>query len=260
MTLHTLYRFYNASGDLLYVGITNNPPRRLGEHRDAKAWWQEVARIDMEQHPDRLALHTAERRAIETERPRHNIQLNSRSRSTFQELAERPPAPETWSFHDRYGRERVGLTIELYWEAHYDPISDDFTPDDIDAYELLRRWLAHLEHDDLSFYGLPARHVPVFWYLRFSASPGFEGAPFCENSEKLAASFGREDFFSYFTWPTSDLTGQPLNFLALPVCDKLWNRTQANKGGFIQEALDWKPAAYQVSFDPWAMARRAGLL
>lgn len=76
MILHTLYRFHAADEDLLYVGITNDPGRRFGQHKYDKEWWLNVARIDMQHFPDRKSLIEAERRAIETERPRHNIRMN----------------------------------------------------------------------------------------------------------------------------------------------------------------------------------------
>ena len=54
-----------------------------------------------------------------------------------------------------------------------------------------------------------------------------------------------DNFLTYYTWPISSLTGEPLNWLTLPVVDKLWNDGRADKGGFIQEATRWKPAVLQ---------------
>lgn len=71
--LHVLYRFYDASGALLYVGITCNPSGRFQRHKKTKLWWHSVARIEMEQYPDRAALAAAERAAIHVEHPRHNV-------------------------------------------------------------------------------------------------------------------------------------------------------------------------------------------
>ena len=260
--MHTLYRFFNAEGTLLYVGITNDPGRRMTKHRGGKSWWLEVARVEMEQHPDRLALRAAELKAIEHERPLYNIQHNRPAARVAAQPESTPITDETWAFTDRYGRDRTGLRIALYWEAHGDPITDDYTPEDIDAFELLRMWLKYVGSTDIALYGLPKEQVPIFWYLRFSPSPDFGGAPFCEMSKILAKAHGWcvENFFTYFDWPTSEQTGEPINFLTLPVADKLWNHRQANKGGFIQEALQWKPAAYQSSFNPWALAKAAGLL
>ncbi|OIP26010.1 MAG: hypothetical protein AUK00_05490 [Dehalococcoidia bacterium CG2_30_46_9] len=55
----------------------------------------------------------------------------------------------------------------------------------------------------------------------------------------------RDDFLTHFTWPIHSVTGERLNWLTLPVVDKLWNPKRANKGGFIQEVTGWKPAILQ---------------
>lgn len=75
---HILYRFYNDADELLYVGITANPSRRLERHRHEKDWWSDVSRIDIEHFTDRHTVLAAERTAIETEKPRHNIRMNER--------------------------------------------------------------------------------------------------------------------------------------------------------------------------------------
>lgn len=76
MSVFALYRFYDAAGDLLYVGQTINPGRRMEKHRGTNAWWGDVARIDMEQFPDRPALLAAERAAIKEDKPKHNVRMN----------------------------------------------------------------------------------------------------------------------------------------------------------------------------------------
>lgn len=73
MTTHALYRFFSSDGDLLYVGITNDPGRRWPEHASGKPWWHEVDRIGIERHPDRSSVLLAEKTAIVTERPRYNL-------------------------------------------------------------------------------------------------------------------------------------------------------------------------------------------
>ena len=50
---HILYRFFDHGGVLLYVGVTNNPPRRFAQHSSDKDWWDEVASITVENHPTR---------------------------------------------------------------------------------------------------------------------------------------------------------------------------------------------------------------
>lgn len=70
---HVLYRFYSATGQLLYVGITMNPPQRFKSHRDTKEWWDMVSGITVESYSSRDELAAAERRAIKVEHPLHNI-------------------------------------------------------------------------------------------------------------------------------------------------------------------------------------------
>lgn len=76
-TDHGLYRFYSDDGRLLYVGISKNPGKRFDQHSQEKSWWPEVRGITVEWYPDRESVVSAERRAIEIERPRYNIQRPS---------------------------------------------------------------------------------------------------------------------------------------------------------------------------------------
>lgn len=68
-----LYRFWDITDVLLYVGITRDPPARFGQHGKDKSWWRDVARIDLEWHPSRNAAEVAEKAAIEDEKPLYNI-------------------------------------------------------------------------------------------------------------------------------------------------------------------------------------------
>ncbi|MEU1663602.1 GIY-YIG nuclease family protein [Streptomyces sparsogenes] len=71
-----LYRLRNQDGELLYVGITDNPERRWKDHAKDKTWWPEVASRSIEWFPNRGHALAAEGKAIRSERPRHNIQHN----------------------------------------------------------------------------------------------------------------------------------------------------------------------------------------
>lgn len=73
---HALYRFWDSSDVLLYVGITLNPGERWKQHRADKPWWSEVAKVTVENHPDRAAVLDAERDAILAEGPKYNIVHN----------------------------------------------------------------------------------------------------------------------------------------------------------------------------------------
>lgn len=74
MSKLALYRFYNDSGQLLYVGITNDPARRLGEHADSKSWWPTVRGITIDWYDTRAMVTAAEKRAIRVENPLYNVQ------------------------------------------------------------------------------------------------------------------------------------------------------------------------------------------
>jgi prophage antirepressor-like protein len=72
---HALYRFYTADGELLYIGISWQVATRMGSHRATQRWWQNVAVVRFEWYPDRESAVVAEKKAIQTERPRCNIMM-----------------------------------------------------------------------------------------------------------------------------------------------------------------------------------------
>lgn len=72
VTNHVLYRFYDESERLLYVGITNDPRARFFQHRASKDWWGDIAVRELTYWPSREALEEAEREAIRVEDPVHN--------------------------------------------------------------------------------------------------------------------------------------------------------------------------------------------
>lgn len=122
------------------------------------------------------------------------------------------------------------------WEVYEDPISDDYTPDEISADDLLRKWAAQVNGK------YPNDLIPIAWYVDSPGQAKFEGMPFqFEHNPKLRS----HNFLSFYDWPVDSKTGEPLNWLALPVVDKRWNKNRANKGGFIQEATGWKPSVLQ---------------
>lgn len=84
---HALYRFYDRSDVLLYVGITMDLPKRLKAHRKEKPWWLEISSITVEPHESRAAALDAEAEAIRSEKPLYNTTHN-----TF--VAQGPITPE----------------------------------------------------------------------------------------------------------------------------------------------------------------------
>ena len=67
-----LYRHFDSSGALLYVGISLTAADRLSRHNLESPWFQDVARIDLEWHPCRTSALRAERTAIRNEAPVYN--------------------------------------------------------------------------------------------------------------------------------------------------------------------------------------------
>lgn len=70
-----LYRFYDADGALLYIGICGEPLKRWYTHAD-KEWWPNVQTFRVVWFPSRDEAAHAEAETIIAERPRHNIVFN----------------------------------------------------------------------------------------------------------------------------------------------------------------------------------------
>lgn len=73
MASQVLYRFWNDADELLYVGITARPWERWKQHRGEKPWWEEVAKVTIENFATREEVKAAETAAIRTEGPLYNI-------------------------------------------------------------------------------------------------------------------------------------------------------------------------------------------
>jgi hypothetical protein len=142
----------------------------------------------------------------------------------------------TWRFQSRRrDYEWVG-ELFAWWEVSYDPISDDYTPEEIDAEELFNLWVEEVQgkyENDL---------IPISWFVVCEPKRKLEFMPFQLNH---VPGVPMEDFLTYFTWPEHRETGEILNWLALPVKDKLWDAHHCDKGGFIQQATGWKPGILQ---------------
>lgn len=69
----TLYRWFDANGKLLYVGITCDPGARFRTHMDEAQWWAEAVTCRLERYSTRVEALTAELHAIQTEAPTYNL-------------------------------------------------------------------------------------------------------------------------------------------------------------------------------------------
>ena len=66
-----LYRFFDAEGQLLYVGQTLAFAQRMQAHKNC-IWWPLTKRIDIEHFSSKTELIAAERVAIANENPKYN--------------------------------------------------------------------------------------------------------------------------------------------------------------------------------------------
>jgi predicted GIY-YIG superfamily endonuclease len=73
MTLPSIYRAYDETGRLLYVGATSNLARRIKQHERGTPWWGDVADVDQEGYSTMSEALVAEADAINAESPLHNI-------------------------------------------------------------------------------------------------------------------------------------------------------------------------------------------
>lgn len=69
--MSAVYRMFDLSGHLLYVGASGQPLARVAEHGH-KDWWRDVVRVDIAHYPTLREALAAEGSAIETEAPRYN--------------------------------------------------------------------------------------------------------------------------------------------------------------------------------------------
>jgi len=74
---HALYRFYDHTDVLLYVGISADLPSRMQNHRRKKPWWALVHHIGIEHFDTRKEAMAAEKAAIQTEEPLYNDAHNA---------------------------------------------------------------------------------------------------------------------------------------------------------------------------------------
>lgn len=68
-----VYRFFDADGDLVYVGCTISPSR-IEHHRFIKRWWTTVSTVTVAHYATRKEALAAELFAIHSEMPRFNRQ------------------------------------------------------------------------------------------------------------------------------------------------------------------------------------------
>ncbi len=145
--------------------------------------------------------------------------------------------------------------LEAYWYVEFDSMSGDYTPEEISASSLLDLWVKQVKAEVKAKNRFPNNLIPIYWCVTGKETK-IEGMPFEFNHFQEGKP--EKDFLTFFTWPINSTTGEPLNWLTLPVQDKQWNTKRGDKGGFIQEATGWKPGILQpYVYLPMLEKRRA---
>ena len=77
---HWVYRLFAEDGSLLYVGMTHKPARRMTEWRsrakvDPTHWFHGTQRASWRWYANKVQAMGAERRAVQSEHPAHNVLL-----------------------------------------------------------------------------------------------------------------------------------------------------------------------------------------
>jgi hypothetical protein len=97
--LTDLYRFFDARGDLIYVGISGHGVRRMFQHRDRQPWYDEIATIQIEKFKTRSAAHKEEKRLIHLCSPRHNYAHTDIRHKLRARILKRFGSFEAWKAH-----------------------------------------------------------------------------------------------------------------------------------------------------------------
>jgi predicted GIY-YIG superfamily endonuclease len=115
-----LYRWYDQDGNLLYVGLTNNPERRVNGHRSRAEWWPWAYRMEVNPEPivGRGRAEQAEGAVILEERPIFNCDWSPLSRSVAEHYMEIVPPyePDLPDFPPDLKPGQVWLTREEWAE------------------------------------------------------------------------------------------------------------------------------------------------
>lgn len=215
----TLYRLYNKHGVLLYVGISGNPGRRFSQHAEDKLWWGDVADVKLTHFGTRQGAEIAERQAIQSEHPIHNIRHSTGEAQApiltgkCEFTTRWHPGPE-WEVHLTLFPE---IDLEPYVEDLYDESGED----------QFWYWVKKVQEKRPDEYAADA--VPIHWYV--DGGTVFESAPFQPEGRCRG-----DNFLSFYTWPVED-GHKYVDWYSMPVVHDRFPKFAA--------ALGWSPAPLQ---------------
>lgn len=123
----SLYRHFNATGDLLYVGISINAFERYKQHASEKEWFDDVSNMTIERFDTRQCALEAEMSAIKNENPKYNIVgtplANVRRKKPSVKIAEKKPARKRYSKEIewqvagtiQHSKEEIDSIVNSFW-------------------------------------------------------------------------------------------------------------------------------------------------
>jgi hypothetical protein len=228
---HCLYRMFDDTGQLLYVGITGTLSQRFTNHHE-KPWWPNVADVTVEMHPNRDAVLAAEKTAIQTEKPLHNV-MHNRGGGTTRKAQAGEPEYTIRGLVDP-ANNVVTAPARLTYELPGDSISDHYSSTEVGAFTVYKEWRDYLRG------GAAPGYLPITWYV--------DGAAIFESADPTRVGSG-DHYLDHYSLPADPATGRPVALIDLPVHDKRWTPEWSDKGGFIAEATGWKPRPLQTYVD-----------
>jgi hypothetical protein len=148
-----------------------------------------------------------------------------------------------WTVENRDGKYTRDTTLWLEYEVAGSIMGDDYSLNDMSPDEMFREYVREFTDSKLdSENDLPSGYAHITWSV-IGKDLGPELAPF--QPDRWPSMPEYEDYLTFFKWPVNAATGERADFLTMPVRSMQWNRTQRDRGGFIEEATGWKPAALQ---------------
>jgi predicted GIY-YIG superfamily endonuclease len=204
-----LYRLYNADDELLYIGISKSAIHRLHEHLTQQPWADQVAKQTIERYETRDAAVIAERNAIQSEAPTHNI-VHNKGITWKQQKQLRYAEPAAAI---EYG-EGATLQVTRYTSEQFQPIQ-----------RITERWTQRLLHKALT-----AINDAVVQSGRadgFDETDAFEDVlrsmrylPFADGC-RLCMKDGNDDDGTWLRWPVGVLQGGAFAYQC-HVCGNVW--------------------------------------
>lgn len=109
-----LYRHFDGEGNLLYVGISIDPIKRLKDHSVAAHWFSKIKSVTIEEFESRNLVIDAEKNAIKNENPIYNIMRYKEKHLSKKQEKEQDKFQVVQQSKDRLTRQIIfGVTYSL---------------------------------------------------------------------------------------------------------------------------------------------------